>query len=340
MKRSLGYAAATGLLALAGIRLALRLSPWPGALLIKQLFNRGDVQTSALLDKHVPDGVLERPGLAYGRHPDEQLDLYLPAHAQRPLPLLAWVHGGGWVAGSRQAVANWLRIVAAQGYACAAIGYSTASVQARYPTPLRQVQQALDWLDGQAAALGLDADRVVLGGSSAGAQISAQVALMGSSASYARRIGLPVAPLATRLRGTVLLSGAFDIAGVGDNWLVNSLLWAYTGKRDFRRDAWLHLMAIPPNLSGRYPPSFITSGNADPLLPQALALARRMQALGMDTDTLFFADDHPRRLLHEYQFNLDTAEGQLSQQRLYAFLQRVTAVDDLDTARQPQVLAG
>jgi acetyl esterase len=136
----------------------------------------------------------------------------------------------------------------------------------------------------------------------------------------------------------VLLSGAFDIAGVGDNWLVNSLLWAYTGKRDFRRDAWLQLMAIPPNLSTRFPPSFITSGNADPLLPQALALVQRMQALGMDIDTLFFADDHPSRLLHEYQFNLDSAEGQLSQQRLLGFLQRVTAMVPAGRDRQPDAL--
>ena len=123
----------------------------------------------------------------------------------------------------------------------------------------------------------------------------------------------------------MLLSGAFDLAGVGRNWFVDSLLWAYTGKRDFRTDAQLQLMAITPNVSARFPPCYLTSGNADPLLPQALALDQRLRTLGVEVDSLFFAADHRPPLLHEYQFNLDSAEGQLSQQRLLAFLARVCA---------------
>lgn len=325
MKRRTVYGLGLGLGALLGIPAALRLSPWPGALLIKQLFNHGDAQTLARLAPHVPPGVRHLPDLAYGNHPDERLDIYQPAAAGHPLPTLVWVHGGGWVAGSRRAVSHWLRIVAAAGYATVAVGYSTSRRQARYPTPLRQVNQALGWLHEQAAGLGLDTQRLVLGGSSAGAQISAQLALLGNSAGYARRVGIAPHPQLQRLRGLVLLSGAFDLAGVGRNWFVDSLLWAYTGKRDFRRDARLQLMAITPNVSARFPPCYLTSGNADPLLPQALALEQRLRTLGVTVDSLFFAADHRPPLLHEYQFNLDSAEGQLSQQRLLAFLARVCA---------------
>lgn len=324
MKRRTLYGLGLGLGALLGIPAALRLSPWPGALLVKQLFNRGDAQTLARLAPHVPDGVRHLPDLAYGSGEDEQLDVYLPAAADQPLPTLVWVHGGGWVAGSRKAVSHWLRILASAGYATVAVGYSTSRRDARYPTPLRQVNKALGYLDAQAQALGLDRQRVVLGGSSAGAQISAQLALLGSSAAYARRVGIVPHPLLQRLRGLVLLSGAFDMAGVGRNWFVDSLLWAYTGKRDYRRDAQLQLMAITPNVDAQLPPCFLTSGNADPLEPQARALDARLRTLGVAVDSLFFAADHRPRLLHEYQFNLDSAEGRLSQQRLLAFLARIT----------------
>lgn len=60
-------------------------------------------------------------------------------------------------------------------------------------------------------------------------------------------------------------------------------------------------------------------------MPQALALEQRLRSLGVDVDSLFFAADHQPPLLHEYQFDLDSAEGQLSQQRLLAFLARVCA---------------
>ena len=325
MKRRHVVTLGVGIGALLGIPAALRLSPWPGALLIKQLFNHGDAQTLARLAPYVPDDVLRIPDLAYGNHPDERLDIYLPAGASKPLPTLIWVHGGGWVAGSRNAVSHWLRIVASAGYATVAVGYSTSSRHARYPTPLRQTNQALAWLQGHAAAHRIDLGRLVLGGSSAGAQISAQLALMGSSAGYARRLGIAPHPLLQHLRGLVLLSGAFDLAGIGRNWFVDSLLWAYTGKRDFRNDAQLQLMAITPNVSARFPPCYLTSGNADPLQPQARALDTRLRMLGVEVDSLFFAADHQPPLQHEYQFHLDTAEGRLSQQRLLAFLARVCA---------------
>lgn len=325
MKRGSLYGLGLGLVAALGIPAALRASPWPGALLIKQLFNRGDAQTLALLEKHLPGDVRQLDELAYGEHPDERLDVYLPANASGALPTLVWAHGGGWVAGSRKAVSHWLRILASAGYATVAVGYSTSRPDARYPTPVRQLNQALGYIDDNADRLGLDRQRLVLGGSSAGAQISAQLALLGSSASYARRVGITPVAAASRLRGLVLLSGAFDLSGVGSNWFVNSLLWAYTGSRNFRRDARLQLMAITPNVTGNFPPCYLTSGNADPLLPQARVLAARLRALGVEVDGLFFADDHRPPLLHEYQFNLDSAEGQLSQQRLLAFLARVTA---------------
>lgn len=201
MKRRTVYGLGLGLGALLRIPAALRLSPWPGALLIRQLFNHGDAQTLARLARHVPAGLRQQRDLAYGPDPDERLDLYLPAAARHPLPTLVWVHGGGWVAGSRLAVSHWLQIVANAGHACVPVGHSTSRSDARYPTPLRQVNQALGWLHEHANSLGLDAGRVVLGGSSAWAQISAQLALPGSSQGYARRVGIVPDPLLTRLHG-------------------------------------------------------------------------------------------------------------------------------------------
>ncbi len=111
------------------------------------------------------------------------------------------------MAGSRLAVSHWLQIVANAGHACVPVGHSTSRSDARYPTPLRQVNQALGWLHEHANSLGLGAGRAVLGGSSAGAQISAQLALPGSSQGYARRVGIVPDPLLTRLHGLPLLSG-------------------------------------------------------------------------------------------------------------------------------------
>lgn len=322
MKRFALYA--TGLLALpaAAIVLASRLSPWPGALLVKHLFARGDARTSMRLEKHVPAGICARCGLRYGPGHSEVLDLYRRTDAPAGQPTVVWVHGGGWVGGQRQSVANYLKVLAGNGCTTVALGYATASRSASYPTPVRQVNAALEYLRLHANALGIDAHRMILAGSSAGAQISAQVGLLATDVVYARQLGIAPSVASTQLRGLMLLSGAFDIHGVGENWFVNSLLWAYTGKRRFRSDAQLQLMAITPHVSRRFPPSFIASGNGDPLQSQARALAARLRLLGVVHHSQFYPADLQPALPHEYQFDLDRAQGRQILQDMLAFITR------------------
>ena len=82
-------------------------------------------------------------------------------------------------------------------------------------------------------------------------------------------------------------------------------------------------VAITPHVSPAFPPSYITSGNGDPLARQAVALARRLAALGVSVDTLFFPTEHAPALPHEYQFNLDDPARSLALQRMLAFLNAV-----------------
>jgi acetyl esterase/lipase len=70
-------------------------------------------------------------------------------------------------------------------------------------------------------------------------------------------------------------------------------------------------------------PMFLSAGNADPLGPQSVQLAERAAALGIRTDTLFFPADHAPLLGHEYQFDLDIADGRTALDRASAFLNRV-----------------
>ena len=57
----------------------------------------------------VPEGTRVEKDLEYGPHGDgNKLDLYLPEKADKPLPLIIWIHGGGWTAGNKDnGVAGW-----------------------------------------------------------------------------------------------------------------------------------------------------------------------------------------------------------------------------------------
>jgi acetyl esterase/lipase len=77
------------------------------------------------------------------------------------------------------------------------------------------------------------------------------------------------------------------------------------------------------HVTSSFPPAFVSAGNGDPLLPHTVALVEALDRHGVDHDALLFADGHEPRLGHEFQFDLDTADGREALDRAVAFIQRV-----------------
>ena len=183
---------------------------------------------------------------------------------------------------------------------------------------------ALDNLVHNAAKLNIDPDSIVLADDSARAQIAAQVAIITTDPPYAGQIGIAPALKPEQLTAVLLLSGAYDIEAVdfkGDyGWFVKTVLWAYSGTRNFLSDKRFRLVSVTNYVTGAFPPSFISSGNGDPLAPQAVALARKLEKLGVRVESLFFPAGYSPSLPHEYQFNLDTPAGEEALDRMLAFI--------------------
>jgi acetyl esterase/lipase len=106
---------------------------------------------------------------------DLHLDLYLPE--SRPAPLCVWVHGGGWMRGSRADRSDERLVpMAASGVVVAAVQYRLSG-QATLPAPLEDVRTSVRWLRAHAAEHGLDAERVGVWGASAGGHLASLLAL-------------------------------------------------------------------------------------------------------------------------------------------------------------------
>jgi acetyl esterase len=308
---------------------AVQLSPWPAALVFRWASDLDAWRVARALRQHVPSGVTAQLNEPYGANtdPDTQLDVFHPTALARDavLPTVLWIHGGGWISGSKEQVGNYLRILAAHGYTTVALGYSLAPGHT-YPTPLRQANEALGFLAAEAARLHVDPARLVLAGDSAGAQIAAQLAAVVTEPGYARELGIVPAIRPEQLRGVLLYCGAYELRAThlhgGYGFYLRTLLWSYSGSRDFARDPGFATASVLPHLSGRFPPSFITVGNADPLRPQSHALADALARRGVGVDSLFFPDTFHLRVPHEYQFNLDNETGQTALRRSLEFLAR------------------
>lgn len=309
--------------------IAFKISPWPYAMLIRYAFNKEGRKVNENLKKHLPAGVTEILNQRYtDQDKDAELDVYFPAsltETDQVLPVIVWIHGGGWVAGSKDQIANYCKILAAKGFTVAAINYTLAP-EGNYPLPLQQTQSSLRYLMSNAQRLHIDTNRFILAGDSGGAHIAAQSANLIYNGKYSELIQIKPAIHPQQLSGLILYCGPYDTSLVdlsGDfSGFLNAILWAYSGKKDL--DAAVFKTASVINyITKDYPATFISAGNGDPLLPQSVALARKLKLLKVPVDTLFFKSNHQPSLPHEYQFNLDSKEGRLALSRSLEFLKKL-----------------
>jgi len=225
------------------VYIAFQVSPWPGSLVIRYFFDKGGAKTSAVMEKYVPNDISGQTNLQY-RHDDKdaKLDVFYPssvAHTNKALPTIVWVHGGAWVSGSKETIDNYIKILAGHGYTTIGIDYTVAP-NAKYPTPVLQTNDALRYVQEHAEQLHVHPNTILWAGDSAGSQIASQVAALISDSSYAHKLNIDAPLRSEQLKAVVLNCGAYDLTlpnyNGEDGKFLKTVLWAYSGKKDFLAD--------------------------------------------------------------------------------------------------------
>ena len=209
------------------------------------------------------------------------LRLHRPAAADGDLPGLLWIHGGGYVTGTAtqddplcQHVAHELGIVVA------AVDYRLAP-EHPFPVPLHDCHQALVWLSRQP---GVDAQRLALGGASAGGGLAAALAMLAHERGEVR-------PLVKLLSYPMLDDRTAIRTDLDER---HARLW----NNRANRFAWTSYLGRAPGASGipplaaparnvdlaGLPPTWIGVGSFDILLAENLAYAEARRAAGVPCD--------------------------------------------------------
>jgi len=128
----------------------------------------------------VPPGVTAHRDLAYvvDGHERQKLDLFVPEKSDGPLPLIIWIHGGGWQNGSKDGCPPLRTGFTERGYAVASINYRLSG-HAVFPAQIEDCKAAIRWLRAHAEDYRLDPQRFGVWGSSAGGHLAALVGTSG-----------------------------------------------------------------------------------------------------------------------------------------------------------------
>lgn len=258
--------------------------------------------------------------LSYHDSPNSLLDIYYPKDAVDSMPVILWIHGGGYVGGSKESRQDYAMSLANAGYVVANIDYSLAPA-VLYPGPIVQANEALAYMNVHASNYGGDMERVFIGGDSAGAQIASQVAALVSNAELAKTMAIQPSISSNQLQGAVLLCGIYNMTTLRATAFPNIdfFLTAYTGAEPFESFAKIDELSTVQHISSDFPPVFITAGDADPFVSQSTELVDVLQSYEVQVASVFFKGTQ-KNLKHEFQYDLYTDDARETLEQTLDFL--------------------
>lgn len=258
----------------------------------------------------LPEGTQTLRDLAYvpDGHDRQKLDLYLPP-AQNRLPLVVWIHGGAFRAGSKdQCPALWLL---REGYAVASINYRL-SQHAIFPAQIEDCKAAVRFLRANAPKYQLDPDRFGVWGASAGGHLAAMLGTTSDLRAFDRGAHTTVS---SRVHAVV------DWFGPTDFTLMNKFPGAMDHDAPDSPESQLIGGPVQENrdkaqkanpvtyVTAEDPPFLIMHGDKDPLVPvnqsQLLEAALRKAGVPVVLHVIAgaghgFQGDEPLRLVREF----------------------------------------
>lgn len=217
--------------------------------------------------------------------PDVRVLVYRPVGVETALPVLLWMHGGGYVGGR----ADWDSflvnpLVSAVGCCVVSVDYRLAP-ETPFPGAIDDCYAALKWLHANAESLRFDAQRLAVGGLSAGAGLAASLGLL------ARDRG--EVPVAFQL----LLQPMLDDRQATDTYS-HPFVGEYVWRKEYNAFGWSALLGHEPGIVGvspyaaaaraeslaGSPATFINVGALDLFVEENLEYARRLMREGVPTE--------------------------------------------------------
>jgi acetyl esterase/lipase len=184
-------------------------------------------------------------------------DVYVP-QGKGPFPAVLVIHGGGWESGDRNQVKSIAERVAARGYVVMNVTYRIAPAY-RFPAPVYDLQQALQWLRFHAADYKVDGRHVGAFGYSAGAHLAAMLGTISKNDPLDKPYGGPL----TRVQAVVAGGTPTDLRKFPGGDLVPQFLDTTLQQRPD-----LYALASPiTHITPSTAPFFLYHGGMDMLVP-------------------------------------------------------------------------
>lgn len=227
----------------------------------------------------VPDEIMEFKDIEY-KYVDStslQLDIYKLKEVIEPAPVMIFIHGGAWRTGKRSDYLPYLIDYAKKGYVTATVSYRLVK-QAVFPAAVQDVNCAVKFIKKNSSEYGINPEKVVLIGGSAGGHLSMMIGYGGHEELFSRDCPLDHD---SKVNAIINLYGPTDLTTpyAISTYQVQDFL-----KTSYEENPGIYKMASPSTfISSDDPPTLIFQGTIDSLVPvsQSDSLADRLGNAGI-----------------------------------------------------------
>jgi acetyl esterase len=198
---------------------------------------------------------------------------------ETPMPVLVWIHGGGWVVGSPEESASTAKdLAAAAGCIVVSVDYRLAP---EHPAPAAFEDCVITtaWLLDHAAEIGGDPQRIAVGGDSAGGHLAAQVALQFGKRLRYQVLVYPVTDLTLSSASIEENAEGYLLTKAAMQWFVHHYL---NNSGLTPEDPLVSPLHAADATLASAPAAFVITAEFDPLRDEGEAYAERLRAVGVD----------------------------------------------------------
>ncbi|MEV6154975.1 alpha/beta hydrolase [Nonomuraea sp. NPDC052129] len=226
---------------------------------------------------------------------DVRVRIIKPPGATRALPVILYVHGGGWILGNAGTHDRLVRELAVGAKAAVVFVEYDRSPEARYPVAIEQAYATARWITRDGAAEGLDAARLAVAGDSVGGNMTAALAILAKQRGDVRFVHQSLYyPVTDAAQDT----GSYREFANGPFLTAKAMAWfwdAYLPDHDRRAEITASpLRASLEDLTG-LPEAFVIVDENDVLRDEGEAYARKLLAAGVRTTSLRY-----NGILHDF----------------------------------------
>ena len=213
---------------------------------------------------------------------DAKLDLYVTRTPEKPLPTLIWIHGGGWTGGTKESFAG-IPSYLAMGMNVVNVEYRLARV-APAPAAVEDCRCALRWVIQHAKEYGIDVNRIVVSGGSAGGHLALTTGMLPASAGLDRQCP---GPDNLKVAAIVNWYGIADVNELLDGVNMKPYAVTWLGSAPDREQIATRVSPLTYVRAG-LPPVLTIHGDADPTVPytQSVRLHKALTAAGVPNELL------------------------------------------------------